>query len=95
MRCSRIKQYDDRVIMEEECTHEYFLSSGDLLYDSVVGVTSPRCWAPLLFIMGTTTLTELPCLTVRQSLVKWLVFPQLKHGYPAGVGCFGGLNGVA
>jgi hypothetical protein len=48
MRCSRIKKYDDRATVEEERTHKYFLSCGDLLNDGVAGVASPRCWAPLL-----------------------------------------------
>jgi hypothetical protein len=34
--------------MEEERTREYFLFSGDVLHGGVVGIVSPRCWAPLL-----------------------------------------------
>jgi hypothetical protein len=44
----RIKQYDDRLIIEKERTRKHFLSRGNLLYGGVVGAASLRCWAPLL-----------------------------------------------
>jgi hypothetical protein len=48
MRCSRIKEYDDRMIVEEEHTCEYVQSIGDLFHDSVIGAASPWCWTSLL-----------------------------------------------
>jgi hypothetical protein len=44
MRCSRIKEYDNMVIVEKERTRKYFVSSGDLLNDDVVGLASLRHW---------------------------------------------------
>jgi hypothetical protein len=43
-----MKQYDDRLIIEEERTRKYFLSHGNLLHSGVVSATNLRCWAPLL-----------------------------------------------
>jgi hypothetical protein len=40
MQCSRIEEYDNRVIVEEECTHKYFLSCGDLLNAGVDGAAN-------------------------------------------------------
>jgi hypothetical protein len=69
--------------MEKERIRKYFLSCGDLLNSGVVGAISPRCWgpllAPLLIHCWRHGSSEFPCLTVRQPLVKWPVFPQLKH----------------
>jgi hypothetical protein len=44
----RTKQYDDRMLVEEERTHNHFLSHGNLLHGGVVGAARPWCWAPLL-----------------------------------------------
>jgi hypothetical protein len=38
----RIKKYNDRVLVEEECTHKYFLSCGYLLHGGVVGASRSR-----------------------------------------------------
>jgi hypothetical protein len=45
MRSSRLKQYSDGVLIEEERTHKKFLSSGYLLHGGVVGMARPLSWA--------------------------------------------------
>jgi hypothetical protein len=40
---SRIKQYNDRMFIEEECTHKYFISCGYLIHSGVVGAARSRC----------------------------------------------------
>jgi hypothetical protein len=46
MRYSRIKKYDNRVIMEEEHTCKYFLSCGDFLNSGVVGPSAGSSLVP-------------------------------------------------
>jgi hypothetical protein len=63
-----MKQYHDRLIIEEERTRKHVLSRGNHLRSGVVGTASPRCWAPLLASM----LIHPNCCEVRSSALLGL-----------------------